>query len=83
MLQFTPKQLFSIFSRIKEVPPDPILGVGVAFAKCTDSKKVNLGIGAYRDDNGKPIVMKAVQEAVSRMAAKNLDNEYQPPQGHP
>ena len=60
MLSFTPKQLFSVFSVIKAMPPDPILGIGVAFNKCTNPKKVNLGIGAYRDDEGKPIVMKAV-----------------------
>lgn len=43
-------------------PPDPVLGVGEAFKKCTDPKKVNLSIGAYRDDNGKPVVMKSVKK---------------------
>ena len=69
MLQKTSQYLFSVFSVIKAMPPDPILGIGVAFSKSTNPKKVNLGIGAYRDNNGKPIVMKAVQEAVSKIAA--------------
>lgn len=69
MLTKVPQHLFSVFSVIKAMPPDPILGIGVAFSKSTNPKKVNLGIGAYRDDNGNPIVMKAVQEAVSRIAA--------------
>ena len=33
-------------------PPDPILGLNEAFAKDTDKRKVNLGVGAYRDNNG-------------------------------
>ena len=69
MLQKTSQYFFSVFNVIKAMPPDPILGVGVAFAQSKNPKKVNLGIGAYRDDNGQPIVMKAVQEAVSRIAA--------------
>ncbi len=44
-------------------PPDPILGTALAFQKDTSNDKVNLGIGAYRDDQGKPYVFKAVQEA--------------------
>jgi aspartate aminotransferase len=43
-------------------PEDPILGVSVAFNKDTDSRKINLGVGAYRDDNGKPYVLESVRE---------------------
>jgi len=38
-------------------PPDPILGLNEAFAKDTDKRKVNLGVGAYRDNNGQPLVL--------------------------
>lgn len=44
-------------------PPDPVLGVGVAFKKDTSPKKVNLGIGAYRCDNGKPVLLESVRKA--------------------
>lgn len=37
-------------------PPDPILGVALAFKASQNENKINLGIGAYRDDNGKPYV---------------------------
>lgn len=42
-------------------PPDPILGVTEAFKKDTNPKKINLGVGAYRDDTGKPFVLPSVK----------------------
>lgn len=41
-------------------PPDAILGVTEAFKKDTNPKKISLGVGAYRDDNGKPFVLPSV-----------------------
>lgn len=55
--------LDDIFRCVEMAPPDPILGTALAFQKDTSNDKVNLGIGAYRDDQGKPYVFKAVQEA--------------------
>lgn len=49
-------------------PPDPILGVTEAYKRDTNSKKMNLGVGAYRDDNGKPYVLNCVRK-VSRVLA--------------
>ena len=43
-------------------PPDPILGVTEAFRRDTDPRKVNLGVGAYRDDAGNPYVLPSVRE---------------------
>ena len=45
-------------------PPDAILGVTEAFKKDTNSKKINLGVGAYRDDDGKPYVLPSVLKVV-------------------
>jgi len=59
-------------------PEDPILGVSVAFNKDTDPKKINLGVGAYRDDNGKPYILECVREAEKRIFDGNLDHEYLP-----
>lgn len=41
-------------------PPDAILGVTEAFKRDQNPKKINLGVGAYRDDNGKPFVLPSV-----------------------
>ncbi|MBW02229.1 Aspartate aminotransferase, mitochondrial, partial [Eschrichtius robustus] len=46
-------------------PPDPILGVTEAYKRDTNSKKMNLGVGAYRDDNGKPYVLPSVRKYIT------------------
>lgn len=43
-------------------PPDPILGVTEAFKRDSNPKKMNLGVGAYRDDQGKPFVLSCVRK---------------------
>lgn len=37
-------------------------GVTEAFKRDTDKRKINLGVGAYRDENGKPYVLPSVRE---------------------
>jgi len=59
-------------------PPDAILGVSEAFKKDTNPKKMNLGVGAYRDDNGQPFVLPSVQKAEASIMAKALNKEYAP-----
>lgn len=59
-------------------PPDAILGVTEAFKRDTNPKKVNLGVGAYRDDNGKPFLLPTVLKAEEKMLKAKLDKEYFP-----
>ncbi|CAH1779911.1 unnamed protein product [Owenia fusiformis] len=59
-------------------PPDPILGVTEAFKRDDNPKKINLGAGAYRDDNGKPFVLPSVKKAEKIMSEGNFDKEYAP-----
>ncbi|XP_034975873.2 aspartate aminotransferase, mitochondrial [Zootoca vivipara] len=68
----------SWWAHVEMGPPDPILGVTEAFKRDTSSKKMNLGVGAYRDDNGKPYVLNCVRKAEAEIAAKKLDKEYLP-----
>jgi aspartate aminotransferase len=49
------------------------LGLTVAFKEDTSPNKVSLGVGAYRDDNGKPVVLQCVQKAKSLVPS---DMEY-------
>lgn len=42
-------------------PPDVILGITEAYKRDADSRKVNLGVGAYRDDAGKPYILPSVR----------------------
>ena len=50
------------WSKVEMGPPDAILGITEAFKKDNNPKKINLGVGAYRDDNGKPFVLPSVLE---------------------
>ncbi|GJJ09742.1 hypothetical protein Clacol_003966 [Clathrus columnatus] len=68
----------STWSHIPAGPPDPILGVTEAFKADTSAKKINLGVGAYRDENGKPYVLPSVQKAEQILTGKKLDKEYLP-----
>ncbi len=58
------KRLFftNIFTKVKMAPADPIIGVRDSYLKDTDKRKVNLGVGAYRDDNQKPYVFNVVKK---------------------
>uniref|UniRef100_A0A2M4BNN4 Aspartate aminotransferase n=1 Tax=Anopheles marajoara TaxID=58244 RepID=A0A2M4BNN4_9DIPT len=68
----------SWWSGVQMGPPDVILGVTEAYKRDTNPKKINLGVGAYRDDNGKPFVLPSVRTAEKRIAEKQLDHEYSP-----
>lgn len=63
-------------------PPDAILGVTEAFKRDTNPKKMNLGVGAYRDDNGKPFVLPSVRKAEELILSQKLDKEYLPISGN-
>eukprot|EP00753_Platysulcus_tardus_P007942 PLAT15538.12.p2 GENE.PLAT15538.12~~PLAT15538.12.p2 ORF type:complete len:420 (-),score=168.48 PLAT15538.12:174-1433(-) len=57
-------------------PPDGIFHLNVAFAADESPDKINLGIGAYRDDHGKPFVLPSVREAEKRLMAAQPNHEY-------
>jgi len=47
-----------------------------------DAKKVNLGVGAYRDNNGKPYVFPIVKKVEKEIVDDaTLDKEYAPIEG--
>ncbi|CAM9546945.1 unnamed protein product [Laminaria digitata] len=66
----------SLWSDMPMGPPDPILGLTEAFNKDTDPKKVSLGVGAYRGDDGKPCVLNTVRKAEKLVLEKALNHEY-------
>ncbi|GIZ43863.1 hypothetical protein CKM354_000707600 [Cercospora kikuchii] len=65
-------------------PEDPLFGLMAAYRKDTDSKKIDLGIGAYRDDNAKPWVLPVVKQADELLRNDpDLNHEYLPIAGLP
>ena len=59
-------------------PPDPILGVTENFKKDSNPDKMNLGVGAYRDDQGKPFVLPSVRKAEEKILKSLMNKEYAP-----
>lgn len=64
-------------------PPDPIVGLNEAFAHDDFENKVNVGVGAYRGDDGRPFVLPVVRKAEKMMEGHHLDHEYLPIAGDP
>lgn len=75
------KDLPNEFAHVPVNPPDPILSLSTGYKKDTNAKKVNLGIGAYRDDNGKPFVFPVVRKVEKAIVESKLDKEYCPIEG--
>jgi len=73
-----------IWSHVQQAPPDAILGVTEAWRKDTDEKKLNLGVGAYRTEEGKPLVLNAVRKAEAKVVNDPAGNkEYLGIAGNP
>ncbi|KAK4983537.1 aspartate transaminase aat1 [Elasticomyces elasticus] len=65
----------SVFSKVPQGPP-AILGITEAFKADSNPKKINLGVGAYRDDAGKPYVLPSVKTAEQQVLDASLNKEY-------
>ncbi|KAG2484886.1 hypothetical protein HYH03_016367 [Edaphochlamys debaryana] len=73
----------SNWAHVEMAPPDPIIGVTEAWRADPDPRKLNLGVGAYRTEEGKPLVLACVREAEAQlMADPNSNHEYLPIAGN-
>lgn len=66
----------STYAGVPQGPPDPILGLTEAFNKDQDPRKITLGVGAYRGEDGKPWVLPSVREAEKQILDQKLNKEY-------
>lgn len=67
----------SRFADTPLAPPDAIFNLTASYKKDAFDKKVNLGVGAYRDDKNKPWVLPVVKKATDLVHADpDLDHEY-------
>ena len=60
-----------MFSELKPLPTDPILGLMAAYKQDTNPNKIDLGVGVYKDEQGNTPVLRAVKKA----EAFRLENE--------
>jgi len=70
---------------LKKLPSDPVFGVLSQYQKDGNTKKVNLVVGAYRDDDEKPWVLPCVKMAEKKIVQTkehvNYNKEYLPMTG--
>ena len=72
-----------MFEHIKRVPGDPILGLIEAFNNDTNPRKVDLGVGVYRDANGDTPIMRSVKEAEALLLRNETTKSYIGSHGDP
>lgn len=58
---------------VPQAPEDPLFGLMAAYRKDTSDKKVDLGIGAYRDNNAKPWVLPVVKKVGDDVMKLNVN----------
>ncbi|KAF9334053.1 Aspartate aminotransferase, cytoplasmic [Podila minutissima] len=69
----------SVFSNVPGAPEDVVFALTSSYKADKDPKKVNLGVGAYRTEEGKPWVLPVVKKADYILVNDdNLDHEYLP-----
>lgn len=52
----------SVFARVDTAPQDPVFAITNAFKADPNPKKVNMGVGAYRNDEGEPFLLNIVKK---------------------
>ena len=72
-----------MFDDVPLLPPDPILGLLSRFRADPRTDKIDLGVGVYQDEEGRTPVMRAVQEAESRLLLTQTTKTYQGIAGDP
>lgn len=73
---FAARRRISLFAGTTPVPADPILGLVAAFLEDPSPNKVNLAQGAYRTEQGEPLLLDAVRKAEERVVARGGSKEY-------
>jgi len=72
---------FLVFEVLPALAPDPILGLSAAFRADTNPKKIDLGVGVYKDEQGNTPIVGAVAQAQARLLESETSKTYITPQG--
>ncbi len=65
-----------MFEGVSPAPPDAILGLTEAFRKDPNPKKINLGVGVYKDESGRTPVLDSVKQAEERLLQTEATKSY-------
>lgn len=72
-----------MFEDLNLITADSILGLMAAYRADPDPRKVDLGIGVYRDDHGETPVPVAVRQAQTALLERETTKTYVGPAGNP
>lgn len=72
-----------MWRNIEAAPADSIFGLTEAFKSEVNPRKVNLGVGVYKDDQGNTPVLDCVKTAEKRLLEKEKTKSYLPIGGDP
>lgn len=71
-----------MFERLPTLPADPILGLMSLFSNDPNPRKVDLGVGVYKNEQGATPVLASVQEAEQRLLSRQISKAYVGPAGN-
>jgi aspartate/tyrosine/aromatic aminotransferase len=71
-----------MLERLERLPTDPILGVMGLFRADPAPRKVDLGVGVYRDDLGNTPVLSSVRQAERAVLSRQTTKSYVAPVGN-
>ena len=70
-----------MFEKLNAIPPDPILGLIAAYAADPNPKRIDLGIGVYRDEAGNTPMLDCVVKAEKILLKTQTTKTYLGPRG--
>lgn len=65
-----------MFTQLKQLPPDPILGLSVKFKADPNPNKIDLGAGIYKDEAGNTPVLACIKDAESLRTENESSKAY-------
>jgi len=71
-----------MFNNLSTLPPDPILGLIAQFNNDLRDRKIDLGVGVYRDSKGETPILDSVKLAEKRILESERSKAYVGPLGN-
>lgn len=71
-----------MFEVLPKLPADPILGLSAAYKEDSNPNKIDLGVGVYKDEDGKTPILTSVAKAQNILMQKEDSKTYIAPQGN-
>lgn len=71
-----------MFDSLKQLPPDPILGLSAAFKEDKNPNKIDLGVGVYKDEHGNTPILDSVVKAQAILQQTETSKVYIAPAGN-